>query len=44
MTDVAIHIRRIYCNSNPIEIDILRDIYEKIAAGISPTAFCIKRS
>lgn len=36
MTDVAIHVGRSYSNSNPIEIDILRDIYEKIAAEYLP--------
>ena len=36
MTDVAIHVGRSYSNSNPIEIDILRDIYEKIAVEYLP--------
>src|ERR1044071_2033946 len=32
MTDVAIHVGRSYSNSNPVEIDILRDVYDKIAS------------
>src|SRR5919202_2045331 len=32
MTDVAILIGRSYASSNPIEIDVLREVYERIAA------------
>lgn len=32
MTDVAIHIGKNYAQSNPIEIDVLREIYENIAS------------
>ena len=32
MTDVAIHIGRSYAASNPVEIEILREVYERIAA------------
>jgi aspartate kinase len=31
MTDVAIHIGKNYAQSNPIEIDVLREVYETIA-------------
>ena len=31
MTDVAIHIGKNYAQSNPIEIDVLREVYENIA-------------
>ena len=33
MTDVAIHIGKNYSQSNPIEIDVLREVYEKIASN-----------
>ena len=33
MTDVAIHIGKNYAQSNPIEIDILREVYENIASN-----------
>ena len=32
MTDVAIHIGKNYAQSNPIEIDVLREVYESIAS------------
>lgn len=32
MTDVAIHIGKNYAQSNPIEIDVLREVYENIAS------------
>src|SRR5919206_1882760 len=32
MTDVAILVGRSYASSNPIEIDVLREVYERIAA------------
>jgi aspartate kinase len=32
MTDVAIKVGRSYASSNPIEIEVLREIYERIAA------------
>jgi aspartate kinase len=40
MTDVAIHVGRSYANSNPIEIDILRDVYENISSGQVSEALC----
>ena len=40
MTDVAIHVGRSYANSNPIEIDMLRDIYENISSGQVSGALC----
>jgi aspartate kinase len=33
MTDIAIHIGKNYAQSNPIEIDVLRDAYENIASN-----------
>ena len=33
MTDVAIHIGKNYSQSNPIEIDVLREVYENIASN-----------
>ena len=33
MTDVAIHIGKNYAQSNPIEIDVLREVYENIASN-----------
>ncbi len=33
MTDVAMHIGKNYAQSNPIEIDVLREIYENIASN-----------
>ena len=33
MTDVAIHIGKNYAQSNPIEIDVLREVYETIASN-----------
>lgn len=33
MTDVAIHIGKNYSQSNPIEIDMLREVYENIASN-----------
>ena len=33
MTDIAIHIGKSYAQSNPIEIDVLRDVYENIASS-----------
>jgi aspartate kinase len=33
MTDVAIHIGKNYAQSNPVEIDVLREVYENIAAN-----------
>lgn len=33
MTDIAIHIGKNYAQSNPIEIDVLRDVYENIASS-----------
>ncbi len=33
MTDVAIHIGKNYSQSNPIEIDALREVYENIASN-----------
>jgi aspartate kinase len=40
MTDVAIHVGRSYSNSNPVEIDILKDVYEKISSGQVSEALC----
>jgi aspartate kinase len=40
MTDVAIHVGRSYANSNPIEIDMLRDVYENISSGQVSEALC----
>ena len=31
MTDVAIKVGRNYASSNPVEIEVLRDVYERIA-------------
>lgn len=31
MTDVAIHVGKSYASSNPVEIEILREVYERIA-------------
>jgi aspartate kinase len=33
MTDVAIHIGKNYAQSNPVEIDVLREVYENIASS-----------
>jgi aspartate kinase len=33
MTDVAIIVGRSYASSNPVEIDVLREVYERIAAA-----------
>jgi aspartate kinase len=33
MTDVAMHIGKNYAQSNPIEIDVLREVYENIASN-----------
>jgi aspartate kinase len=33
MTDVAIKVGRSYASSNPVEIEVLREIYERIAAA-----------
>ena len=33
ITDIAIHIGKNYAQSNPIEIDVLRDVYENIASN-----------
>src|ERR671933_1550115 len=33
MTDVAISVGRSYASSNPVEIDVLREVYERIAAA-----------
>ena len=33
MTDVAIHIGKNYAQSNPVEIDVLREVYENIASN-----------
>jgi aspartate kinase len=33
MTDVAIHIGKNYAQSNPVEIDALREVYENIASN-----------
>ena len=32
MTDVAIHVGRSYASSTPVEIEVLREVYERIAA------------
>jgi aspartate kinase len=32
MTDVALLVGRSYASSNPVEIDVLREVYERIAA------------
>ena len=32
MTDVAMKVGRSYASSNPIEIEVLREVYERIAA------------
>ena len=39
MTDVAIHVGKNYATSNPVEIDILREPFEKIAETISNPKF-----
>jgi len=40
MTDVAIHVGKSYSNSNPVEIDILKDVYENISTGQISEELC----
>jgi aspartate kinase len=40
MTDVAIHVGKSYSNSNPVEIDILKEVYENISSGQVSEALC----
>ena len=40
MTDVAIKVGRSYASSDPVEIDVLRDVYERIAAKHVSNQYC----
>lgn len=39
MTDVAIKVGRSYASSNPVEIEVLREVYERIAADHTTETF-----